>query len=141
MEEQVLKFLKNHTPKLCTIATINKDGKPQNAVVGYAVKDNLQILINTNFHTRKWANLKANPSAALVFGWSFNELNIQYEGKAELLDTDHPDLHDEEENFFSQNIDARKFKSEDTRIIRITPTWIRLMDPTSYPPKTEEKTY
>ena len=141
MEEKILAFLKNRTPKLCTMATISLDSKPQNAVVGYAVKDDLKILINTNFHTRKWTNLKSTPSVALVFGWAFDELNVQYEGTAELLDSTHPDLQIEENYFFSQNEEARKFKSPETRIIRISPIWIRLMDPTVYPPKIEEKSF
>lgn len=141
MEEKILNFLKNRSPKLCAIATVNNENMPENAVVAYAIREDLKILINTNLHTRKWTNIKNNSSVALVFGWNFDELNIQYEGAAELIDITNSEFQDQENFFFLQNLEAKKFKSENTRIIRITPTWIRLMDPTSTPPTIEEKSY
>jgi pyridoxine/pyridoxamine 5'-phosphate oxidase len=141
MEESILSFLKNRFPKLCTIATISQANKPENAVVGYAVTDDLHIIINTNHKTRKWSNIQNNPSIALVFGWGFDELNIQYEGTAEQIELDHPKYHELENFFFTQNPDARKFKSPDTRIVYISPKWIRLMNPTQYPPSVEEKSF
>lgn len=141
MEQKVLEFLKNRNPKLCTIATVTPSNTPTNTVVGYAVTEDLKILINTNLQTRKWKNLEQNKSVALVFGWSFEEINIQYEGTAELIDITNPKFQDLENFFFLQNIEARKFKSENTRIILISPKWLRLMDPTVTPPTVDEKSY
>lgn len=140
MEEKVLEYLKNKTPKLCVISTVTSDQKPESALVGYAVLPDLSILINTNHKTRKWANIKSNPHVSIVFGFGFTELNVQYEGTAELLE-DGDSLKKYDELFFSQNEDARKFKSEDTRIMKITPTWMRLMDTTVMPPVQEEKLF
>lgn len=141
MTDKILYFLKNRSLLLCTVATVSQTGKPENALVGYAVTDKLQIIINTSYKTRKWNNIKENKYVSLVFGFGFDELNLQYEGIAELLDLENPEYTKSEEFFFSQNPDAKKYKSDTTRLIKITPLWLRLTDTTVNPPKIEEKTF
>lgn len=138
--EKVLEFLKSRSPKLCVMSTVSQNNKPESALLGYAVLDDLSILINTNKITRKWKNLENNNKVSLVFGFGFTELNVQYEGTAQRFE-DGEDLEKYDELFFSQNEDARKFKAEGTRIIKITPTWIRYTDTTVHPPQTEESSF
>jgi len=55
--EQVLQELINKQPKLCVLATVSRDGSPESAVVGYAVKDDLTLIFITKKGTRKYTNL------------------------------------------------------------------------------------
>lgn len=138
--EDLVRFLKTREKKLCVISTVNEKNTPESAVVGYAVKDDLSLVISTNIKTRKWNNVKKNPHVSLVIGWDFNELSIQYEGIVSTLEEggEYVDLH---MFFFDQNPAAGKFKSEGTAFILIKPTWIRITNPTTFPPTTEEKTF
>lgn len=139
MEQEVLSFLQALTPKLCVLSTVTKDGKPESAVVGFAVQEDLSIILSTTKRTRKYQNLTTNTNVSLIFGWSFTQKNVQYEGKAILIEEG--DLYiPTEKFFFEQNPDAAKFKSEDTIFIKITPIWIRLLDHTVTPPTLFEKT-
>lgn len=138
MQDQVISYLKNKQHKLCVIATSSNDGKPEAAVVGYAVKEDLTILLSTHQESRKYKNIKENHHVALVFGWSFTELSVQMEGIARPVEQDYSEYKEAEEFFFTQNPDAAKFKSSDTVFIEIKPEWIRSMDLTVHPTKTEE---
>lgn len=64
---ELLSFLRRH--RLAVEASAAKDGAPQAAVVGIAVSDELEIIFDTLEHTRKVANLRADPRVALVVGW------------------------------------------------------------------------
>ncbi len=140
MESNILAFLKSLSPKLCVLSTINTEGKPESAVMGFCIKDDLTVILSTNLHTRKYQNLKNHPNVSLVFGWNFDQKNVQYEGVA--ITIENGDLYTKtEEFFFGQNPEAAKFKGKDTVFIEIKPTWIRLLDITVHPPVHEEKTF
>ncbi len=132
--------LRDKEVKLCVFATASKDGKPASAVLGYAIKEDLTILLSTQKTTKKYANIVENPRVALNFGWSFSEINIQYEGECSILDSgeEHEQL---EAFFFQQNPHAEKFKNPNLVILKIRPTWIRLNDLTVTPPNEEEKNF
>lgn len=138
MKDKVLDFLENRQPKLCALATATKDGKPECAVVGYAVRNDLTILISTHPTTRKWQNIKASSHVALVFGWTFIELNVQIEGTAECVERNHEEYAQIDAFFFTQNPDAAAFKTPDTVFIKVKPRWVRTLEPNVMPPKTEE---
>ncbi len=140
VNDKALQFLKNKNPKLCVLATASADGKPEAAVMGYAVQDDLTILLSTHKGNRKWQNLSKNSKVSLVFGWSFTEINIQYDGTATLIE-EGPQKKEVEEFFFSQNPAARKFETPDTIFIQVKPVWIRLSDLTQTPPTTEEASF
>jgi general stress protein 26 len=123
--------------KLCVIATVASNGLPECAVVGYAAREDGTIVINTNRHTRKIANLRENNRVAIVIGWSFGDQNVQYEGVAEIVERDNPRFSSLEDFFFTTNPSARKFKSPDTVFIHIKPTWIKVIDLRDEP-RTEE---
>lgn len=75
---------------LAVVASINKAGAPQSAVVGIAVSGELEIIFDTVDSSRKYANLMADPRVALVIGWD-NEVSVQLEGTARLLPPGEPD--------------------------------------------------
>jgi pyridoxine/pyridoxamine 5'-phosphate oxidase len=70
--------------KLGVLSSIGPSGKPQSALVGFAVTEKLEIIFDTIKASRKYGNLIARPECALVFGWS-GEQTVQYEGIAEEL--------------------------------------------------------
>lgn len=140
MEEKVLEFLKKQNPKLCVLSTASKDGKPESAVMGYAVKDNLTIILSTHKESRKWHNLKENQKVSLVTGWNFEIPNIQYDGIATLIE-EGPKYPETEQFFFTQNLHAARFKSPDTIFIEVKPMWIRCTELSQTPHHVEEKTF
>lgn len=70
--------------KLGVLSSIGPSGKPQSALVGFAVTESLEIIFDTVKTSRKYSNLIARPSCSFVFGWS-GEQTVQYEGTAEEL--------------------------------------------------------
>lgn len=138
MDKKVLEFLKNRPVKLCVLATSSKELQPWAAVLGYAVKDDLTIILSTHPTSRKWHNLKENNKVALVFGWEFSGLNIQCEGVAELIEQGEEYKHFDE-FFFGQNPHAAKFKTPDTVFLKINLKWMRVTDFNKQPPTVKEQ--
>ena len=76
-KEFIYSKLQQH--RLAVLATVEEGGRPQAALVGFAVTPDLEIVFDTVRTSRKFSNLIANPRVALVIGWK-NETTIQYEG-------------------------------------------------------------
>lgn len=127
MEKKITDELKNKTQKLCVLSTSSKDGKTESSVVGYAVMDDLTIIMSTKQTTRKIMNLKENSSTSFVTGFSFSDLNVQMDGVAVIISSGE-EYQTLDTFFFSQNPDAARFKSDDTVFIKFTPQWIRYLD-------------
>ena len=138
MKQEILVLLKNLNPKLCVMATCGIDNQPECAVLTYVVHDDLTITISTHSKSRKWKNLEGNKKVALTFGWDFGKPYIQYEGIAELF-TQGVDHQWHEEIYFKEHPDLIKFKGPDTVFLKVTPTWVRLTDYSSHPPRVEEE--
>jgi pyridoxine/pyridoxamine 5'-phosphate oxidase len=75
---ELVEFLRRH--RLGVVSTATPDGKPESAVVGFAVTPELEIVFDTVRSSRKYANLAANPAAAFVV-WK-GEATAQLEGVA-----------------------------------------------------------
>ena len=138
MREEVLQFLKQKNPQLCVIATATPHGKPEAAVMGYAVRDNLILYLSTQKTTRKYNNLKENSHVSLVIGWAFAENNVQIDGKSRIIEQG-DEYQKTEQFFFAQNEGAKAFKNSDTVFIEIKPVWIRFMNRTVEPAKITEE--
>lgn len=65
--------------QLAVIATADGDAKPEAALVDFAVTEDLEVIFETTTATRKIANLRLNPRAALVVGWD-NDETLQVDG-------------------------------------------------------------
>lgn len=136
----ILQYLKDKRPKLLVLATANKNGKPECAVMGYAITDVFTIILSTHKGTRKVQNISENPQVAVTIGWTFTEMNVQIEGSATII-TEGGKYVETETFFFSQNPDAKTFKTPDTIFIEIKPKWIKSLDLSSHLQKTEEHTF
>ena len=107
--------------KLCVLATATPQGKPECAVLAYAVNSDLSLILSTHTTSRKWRNIKANKQVAITLGQSFSELYIQYEGTAELI-TEGEEFKRCEEIFFTANPQAKQFQNSETAFIKVTST-------------------
>jgi Pyridoxamine 5'-phosphate oxidase len=70
---------------LGVLCSVNGEGQPQAALVGFAVTPELEIVFDTVKSSRKYANLKKDARCAWVIGCT-SEVTVQYEGLAKELD-------------------------------------------------------
>jgi len=123
MKTLVHQFIKQHL--LGVVTTVNPANKPEAALVGIAVTENLEIVLDTIKASRKYQNILQNPQVAVVIGWD-NETSVQYEGKATVLGDDDEALR-LKEIYFAAYPDGRdRVKTMEGLVhIKITPEWLR----------------
>ncbi len=143
MEEKVKTYLKEKKPRLTVISTVNKDGKPESALMTYAIFEGeaLTLVLSTRLNTRKWANLQTNKHVSLVFGGGFSDAEVQFEGDAELF-ADPSSYKLLEEVYFEQNPETLQFRGlPELVFLKVKPTWVRFTDYSASPPVVEEKSF
>lgn len=125
--------------KLGVLSSIGPVGKPQSALVGVAVTDDLQIIFDTVTTSRKYGNLKARPACSFVFGWT-GEQTVQYEGIAEELSG--TQLHQYQEVYFRIWPEGPS-RSQWPGVVYflVKPEWIRYSDFDKNPPLILEFTF
>lgn len=130
---ELLAFASTH--KLAVISTIAPDGAPHGAVVGIAVTDDFELIFDTLNTSRKWANLKANPSIAVTLGWDAETL--QLEGVAEELSG--AALLPYQKRYFSVWPDGPdRLDWPGITYFKVTPRWMRYSDFRPIPPRIVE---
>jgi general stress protein 26 len=121
---QLLQFLRHH--RLCVQATVSPACKPQAAVVGFAVSDQLEIVFDTVDSTRKLQNLRQNPAISLVIGWD-EEQTVQIDGIADEPMAD--ELSRLKAVYFEVYPDGvERLRWEGITYVRVRPHWIRYSD-------------
>jgi general stress protein 26 len=120
----VLAFLR--TQKFGVVSTISPEGKPEAAVVGIAVTDDLEILFDTLTTTRKIHNLRRSRNIAVVIGWD-EEITVQIEG---IADEPHgAELARLKLTYFSVWPECREHeKWPHITWVRVRPHWLRYSD-------------
>ncbi len=112
--------------RLGVLSSISGEGWPQSALVGIAVTAELEIVFDTVRSSRKYANLRANPAAAFVIGWT-GERTLQYEGVAEELGGE--ELRRCREVYFAVWPEGeRRMNWPDICYFVVKPRWIRFSD-------------
>jgi general stress protein 26 len=138
---KVLDFLRSQ--KLAVISTHGPTKpNPESALIAYAEDDQLNLYFQTGRHTRKAANIKANPHISLVIGLGLEPmLTVQYEGTARQL-TDSLEIKAAQQLFYDKNSPTtREFMEHPTAILfKVTPTWIGCSDYTGNKPQVIEIT-
>jgi len=71
--------------RLAVLSTARKDGRPEAALMGFAVTPEMEIVFDTVRSSRKYPILKENPRVAWVMGCT-TEITVQYEGEAKELE-------------------------------------------------------
>jgi general stress protein 26 len=122
---QILAFLK--TKKFGVVASVSPEGKPQSAVVGIAVTDDLEILFDTLTTTRKVRNLRRARSVSLVVGWDRDEITVQIDG---IADEPHgAELARLKETYFAVHPGGREREGwPNITWVRVRPQWLRYSD-------------
>jgi pyridoxine/pyridoxamine 5'-phosphate oxidase len=122
---QILAFLK--TKKFGVVASVSPEGKPQSAVVGIAVTDDLEILFDTLTTTRKIRNLRRARSVSMVVGWDRDEITVQIDG---IADEPHgAELARLKETYFASHPGGREREGwPNITWVRIRPQWLRYSD-------------
>jgi pyridoxine/pyridoxamine 5'-phosphate oxidase len=130
---ELLAFLRKH--RLAVVSTV-RDGAPQAAVVGIAVTDVLEIIFDTLTASRKYANLRTDPHAALVIGWDA-EQTVQYEGIADFPTG--AELEACKQVYFAAWPDGPERETwPSIAYVRVRPRWVRFSDFGAVPVRIEE---
>jgi general stress protein 26 len=79
---QMLLYARGH--RLAVIGTVGPHGAPTAALVGVAIGDSLEIVLDTVSTSRKHANLLRDPRACVTFSGP-GEQTLQYEGVASVV--------------------------------------------------------
>ncbi len=108
LKDKALDFLKTHQPNLCVLSTASKSGISESAVMAYTVKIDGTCVLSTHAGTRKIRNMRENPQISLVCGWAINELTLQANGNASLIENG-PEYTEPKTFFYSLNPQAAKY--------------------------------
>jgi len=122
---EVYQFMKSE--RLAVLATAKEDGRPEAALMGFAVTPQLEIIFDTVKSSRKYPNLNKNPRVALVIGCT-TEITVQYEGIAQELQSEE-ELAKYKKTYFEAFPDgpARQSWPGITYFV-VRPTWVRYCD-------------
>jgi pyridoxamine 5'-phosphate oxidase len=80
-------------PNAFTLATATPDGRPSARVVLLKHLDDRGFTFFTNYHSRKAADMAANPHVAMVFLWDELERQVRVEGVAEIVTAEESDAY------------------------------------------------
>ncbi len=83
-EPQQLEFLRSHV--WAVLATGRADGSPQQSMIGYAIEDELRLLVSAKAHTAKWRNALRQPKVSLTV--PDGRVHLVVYGEVEPIDTD-----------------------------------------------------
>jgi hypothetical protein len=138
-EPDLYAFITKH--RLGVLGTISDAGAPQAALVGIAISPQLEIIFDTVKSSRKYPNLIARPACSFVVGgWGSGEQTVQYEGKAEELQS--PKLAHYQAIYFNVYPDGPARMSWPGIVYFVVrPTWIRYSDFDQNPPLIREFTF
>ncbi|HVJ93806.1 MAG TPA: pyridoxamine 5'-phosphate oxidase family protein [Labilithrix sp.] len=107
-------------------ASVTRAGRPQAAVIGVAITDDLELVFDTLSDTRKAENLRVNARVAFVIGWDDGQ-TVQYEGIVDEPTGD--DLARLKAAYFARFPDGVERESwPGITYFRARPTWIRYSD-------------
>lgn len=120
---EVLNFLRAH--RYGVQSSVNGQGLPQAALVGFVVTDQLELFFDTFSSTRKAKNVAQIPRVAFVVGGrEDDQRTVQYEGTV-----DSPvgaELEALKDAYFALHPDAlRRSRLPGIRYFRVRPLWIR----------------
>jgi general stress protein 26 len=133
--EDLVRFIAQH--KLAVLSTVNTAHLPQSALIGVAVTPALELVFDTVRSSRKYANLRLQPSCSLVIGWS-SEKTLQYEGSGRELTG--AELAHYQEIYFEVWPECRSHQAwPGITYFVVKPKWIRYSDFAQSPPFIAER--
>lgn len=136
-QKELFAFLRRKS--LAVIATSDRDGKPEAALVGIAFDDKLNAIFDTSSHSRKFRNIIENPKVSLVVGWD-DETTVQIDGIADGRTAEVPG--DWKAAYFAVFPDGRERASwPNIAYVRVMPKWIRFSNYLGSEPEVHEFTF
>ncbi len=122
-KEKILRFIK--AQKYATLATSNKQGIPEAAMVAVSETANLELIFGCFADARKYKNLLECPKVAVVV--IQGKISLQYEGIAREVTGE--DVGRLREIHITKHADSAKYLSHPAeKYFTITPVWVRYMD-------------
>ncbi len=130
VHSELLRFLR--AQPWAVEASVNRQGRPEAAVIGVAVTEKLELVFDTLSDSRKAANLRGHPRIALVMGWDDGQI-AQIEGLV-----DEP-AGDELQRLKAADLERFPDGFERAALagityFRVSPAWIRYSDFRLTPP-------
>lgn len=128
-KQEALAFLKSHS--LASLATVSPEGQPRARLLYYASDDAFNTYFLSLANTRKVADIRANPKAALVVASDDKEHTLQIEGVfEEMTDTATfgPMITELSKNLYPETGPSAPITHMDKAhpvFFKLTPTWIR----------------
>lgn len=123
-KQELYEFVR--TKRYAVVSTVTAEGRPEAALVGFAVTPEMELIFDTLRSARKWGNLQANPHVAAVIGWD-NEITVQLEGEAE--EPIGAELERRQEQYFEVWPDGReRLRWPGITWIAVRPRWVRYCD-------------
>jgi len=134
---EVFEFMNGE--RLGVLCTATNAGRPEAALMGFAVTPELEIIFDTVQSSRKYPLLKANPRVAWVVGCT-TEITVQYEGEAKELEGE--ELAKYKKIYFQKFPDgpARENWPGMTYFV-VRPKWVRYCDYNPGQRRIEEKEF
>ena len=135
--EEVYAFMNRE--RLAVLATTDAQGRPEAALMGFAVTPQLEIIFDTVKTSRKYPNLKKNPRVAWVIGCTA-EITVQYEGIAQELEGE--ELAKYKKTYFAVFPDGPTRQSwPGITYFVVRPKWVRYCDYNPGTRRIEEKEF
>jgi len=128
-KDEALTFLKAHS--LATLATISPEGNPHARIVYYASDDAFNVYFLSLANTRKVADIRVNPKAAVVISDDDKQHMLQIEGVfEEMTDTATfgPIITKLSQNLFPEDGPEAPVTHMDKAkpvFFKLAPTWVR----------------
>ena len=122
---------------LAVVATSDPGRRPEAALVGIAALDDGTLIFDTERDTRKVANLLQNPCVAVVVGWN-DGISLQIEGVAEVTVGD---ARQQYGSAYNQQLPGSRALDPEFDVVAIRPTWVRVYDTTTRPPRVQESAW
>lgn len=112
------------------LGTVNKEGGPEGAWIGFGQTTDLEIIFGTDNTTRKYKNLSQNPKVAFTCG--DRAATVQYQGIATLIEGE---AAERLKQFYWQKVPSAKDYDQLPGQVyyKVTPKWIRYADYTKEP--------
>ena len=140
LKQEILLFLKQN--KSGVLSTVNLENMPEGALVYYGVDKSFNFYFITGDKTRKYANLKRSPKAALTISDEYMLKTVQIEGVVEeihsvkkssnsmklLTEAIAPTIRDTIAHIWDPIPPILKMENGKISIFKLQPYWVRFAD-------------
>jgi pyridoxine/pyridoxamine 5'-phosphate oxidase len=118
---------------MAVVATASTSGKPEAALLGIAVSDAGELVVDTPNNARKLANIAENDQVAVVIGWT-DGVSVQVEGRIRVVTGDERRVY---ERIYTDQFPGSRVTDPGFTVAVVTPEWGRRYDATTEPARVE----